>query len=90
MHFCPHRDSDDRGWLGLGNLRANGHPSDALWRQFHCTACKGDFLEPHGTIFHSKQAAVDLIVRVLACLAEGLGSRATARVCEVALHTVLQ
>jgi hypothetical protein len=47
-------------------------------------------LETHGTIFHGKQAAVELIVRVLACLAEGLGIRATARVFEVAPKTVLQ
>jgi hypothetical protein len=40
-------------------------------------------LETHGTIFHGKQAAVELIVRVVACLAEGLGIRATARVFEV-------
>src|SRR5207253_1844507 len=46
--------------------------------------------ETHGTFFHGKQAAVELIVRVLACLAEGLGIRATARVFEVAPHTVLQ
>jgi len=46
-------------------------------------------LETHGTIFHGKQASVELIVRVLACLAEGLGIRATARVFEVAPHTVL-
>src|SRR5262245_2732915 len=26
-HFCPHVGCDYRGWLGLGNLRANGHPS---------------------------------------------------------------
>jgi transposase-like protein len=32
---------------------------------------------------------VELIVRVLACLAEGLGIRATARVFEVAPNTVL-
>jgi hypothetical protein len=47
-------------------------------------------LETHGTIFHGQQAAVELIVRVVACLAEGLGIRATARVFEVAPHTVLQ
>jgi IS1 family transposase len=89
-HFCPHSHCDYRGWLGLGNLRANGHPSGGPWRQFHCTACQGYFLETHGTIFHGKQAAVELIVRVLACLAEGLGIRATARVFEVAPNTVLQ
>jgi hypothetical protein len=47
-------------------------------------------LSDHGTIFHGKQAAVELIVHVLACLAEGLGIRATARVFEVTPNTVLQ
>lgn len=89
MHFCPHTSCKYRGWLGLGNLRANGHPSGGPWRQFHCTACNGYFLETYGTLFHGKQAAVELIVRVVACLAEGLGIRATARVFEVAPNTVL-
>jgi transposase-like protein len=47
-------------------------------------------LEIHGTLFHGKQGEVALIVRVLACLAEGLGIRATARVFEVAPNTVLR
>ena len=89
MHFCPHNGCGYRGWLGRGNLQANGHPSGGPWRQFHCTSCKGYFLETHGTIFHGKQAEVELIVHVLACLAEGLGIRATARVFEVAPNTVL-
>jgi len=88
-HFCPHAKCDYRGWLELNNLRANGHPNGGPWRQFHCTSCNGYFLETHGTIFHGKQAEVELIVRVLACLAEGLGIRATARVFEVAPNTVL-
>src|SRR6266436_1635762 len=89
-HFCPHTGCDYRGWLGLGHLRANGHPSGGPWRQFQCTACQGYFLETHGTIFHGKRLSVELIVRVLACLAEGLGIRATARVFEVDANTVLQ
>jgi len=88
-HFCPHTGCRYRGWLGLGNLRANGHPSGGPWRQFQCTSCEGYFPEHHGTIFHGTQGAVELIVRVLACLAEGLGIRATARVFEVAPNTVL-
>ena len=89
MHFCPHSGCDYRGWLGLGNLRANGHPSGGPWRQFQCTACEGYFPEHYGTIFHGKQVAVERIVHVLACLAEGLGIRATARVFEVDPNTVL-
>jgi IS1 family transposase len=88
-HFCPHTGCDYRGWLGLGNLRANGHPSGGPWRQFQCRACEGYFLETHGTLFHGKRVAGELIVHVLACLAEGLGIRATARVFEVAPNTVL-
>jgi hypothetical protein len=86
-HFCPHAGCDYRGWLGLGNLRANGHPSGGPWRQFHCTSCQDYFVETHGTLFHGKQAAVEQIVPVLACLAEGLGIRATARVFGVAPTT---
>src|SRR5919109_4245195 len=71
-------------------MRANGHPSGGPWRQFHCTSCSGYFLETHGTIFHGKHAEAERIVRVVACLAEGLGIRATARVFEVAPNTVLQ
>ena len=41
MHFCPHSDCDYRGWLGLNNLRANGHPNGAPWRQFQCLSCLG-------------------------------------------------
>jgi hypothetical protein len=48
------------------------------------------FLETLGTIFHGKRASVELIVRVIACLAEGLGIRGTARVFEVDPKTVLQ
>jgi IS1 family transposase len=90
MHFCPHVGCDYRGWLGLGNLRANGHPSGGPWRQFYCRSCRGYFLESQGTIFHGKRLSVELIVRVIACLAEGLGIRATARVFEVDPNTVLQ
>jgi len=90
MPFCPQAACDYRGWRGLGKLRANGHPRGGPWRQCHCPSCHGYFLETHGTIFHGKQAAVARSVRGLACVAEGLGIRATARVFEVAPSTVLQ
>jgi IS1 family transposase len=89
-HFCPHPDGAYRGWVNRGNLRANGHPHGGPWRQLLCIACRGSFLETLGTIFHGKRVPVDLIVRVIACLAEGLGIRGTARVCEGNPHTVLQ
>src|SRR5438105_3977006 len=89
-HFCPNPDCAYRGWVGWGNLRANGHPSGSPWRQLLCVVCRRYFLETLGTLFHGKRASVDLIVRVIACLAEGLGIRGTARVFEVDPNTVLQ
>jgi hypothetical protein len=53
-------------------------------------ACDSDFVETHGTLFHGTQAALELIVRVFACVAEGLGIRATARGFEVDANTVVQ
>jgi hypothetical protein len=55
-----------------------------------CIACRRYFLESRGTIFHGQCASVDLIVHVIACLAEGLGIRGTARVFEVAPNPVRQ
>jgi len=89
-HFCPNPDCSYRGWVGWGNLRANGPPSSGPWRQLLCVVCRGYFLETLGTIFHGKRASAELIVRVIACLAEGLGIRGTARVFEVDPSTVLQ
>jgi IS1 family transposase len=52
--------------------------------------CRHYFLETLGTLFHGKRTSAELIVRVIACLAEGLGIRGTARVFEVDPNTVLQ
>jgi hypothetical protein len=41
-------------------------------------------------VLHGKRGAVELSVRVIACLAEGLGSRGTARGGAIDLNTVLQ
>jgi IS1 family transposase len=89
-HFCPDADCRYGGWVGLGNLQANGHPSGGPWRQLHCTACKGYFQETHGTLFHGKRVAPDLLVWAVGALVEGLGIRAVARVFEVDPNTVLQ
>jgi IS1 family transposase len=89
-HFCPDHDCAYHGWLGRGNIRANGHPGGQPWRQFQCVSCQGYFSETTGTLFYGKRSAPDLIVHVMACLAEGLGIRGTARVFEIDANTVLQ
>src|SRR5262249_52809594 len=89
-HFCPNPNCAYRGWVGWGNLRANGHPNGGPWRQLYCTRCDGYFQETHGTPLHGTRVAPDKLVWAVGALAEGLGIRAVARVFEVDPNTVLQ
>src|SRR6266403_3940215 len=88
--FCPKPACQYAGWMGLGNIRANGHPDGGPWRQLHCVACGSSFQETHGTLFHGKRVPPERLVYVVAALAEGLGIRAVARVFEVDPNTVRQ
>src|SRR5215510_4975765 len=89
-HCCPHPACAYWGWAGWGQLRAQGHPKGGPWRQLLCGACRRDGLATLGPILHGQRASVERIVRVIACLAAGLGIRGTARGFAVAPHTVLQ
>src|SRR5215467_1395100 len=87
--FCPQPPCAYWGWVGLGNIRANGHPNGGPWRQLHCTSCCGYFQETHGTPLHGKRVAPEKLVWAVGALCEGLGMRAVARVFEVDPNTVL-
>ncbi len=89
-HFCPQASCSYHGWIGLGNIRANGHPNGRRWRQLHCRSCHGYFLETHGTPLHAKQVDVDKLVWAITAVAEGLGIRAVARVFETDPTPVLR
>ena len=67
QHFCPHGGCRYRGWLGRGNLRANGHPNGSPWRQFYCTSCKGYFL----CEVHIQQVQLDELYAVLSAVKDG-------------------
>src|SRR5216683_8205755 len=88
-HCCPDADCRYGGWVGLGNLSANGHPSGGPWRQLHGTSCDGYFQETHGTPLHGTRVAPEKLVWAVGTLAEGLGIRAVARVFAVDPTTVL-
>src|SRR5262245_43354934 len=88
--FCPQPHCPYYGWVGLGNLRANGYPSGGRWRQFQCLSCKQYFLETHDTPLHDKRVQPEVLVWAVTAVAEGLGIRAVARVFAVDPNTVLQ
>jgi transposase-like protein len=86
--FCPQPRCAYYGWVGLGNIRANGYPNGGRWRQFQCLSCRQYFLETQGTPLHGKRVAPERLVWAVGALAEGLGLRAVARVFAVDPNTV--
>jgi IS1 family transposase/transposase-like protein len=88
--FCPQPRCASYGWMGLGNIRANGYPNGGRWRQLQCRSCKQYFLETHGTPVHGKRVPPELLGWAVGAVAEGLGIRAVARVFAVDPNTVLQ
>src|SRR5918999_1021953 len=78
-HFCPKPTCRYYGRVGLGNIRANGHPSSGRRRQLQCHACRKYFLETYGTLFHGKRVPPERLVWAVGALAEGLGLRAVPR-----------
>jgi IS1 family transposase len=87
-HYCPNLRCRYYGWLGLGNIRANGHPNGGCWRQLECVVCGQTFMETINTIFYGKQVRAETIWQVLKALAEGLDIRATGRVFDLDANTV--
>ncbi len=87
--FCPRESCLYYGWLGRGNLQANGHPNNGRWRQFHCVWCHKYFSESLDTIFYRRQLPVTTICQVVASLAEGQASQQVARVFTIDPNTVL-
>jgi hypothetical protein len=75
--------------VGRGNLRSNGHPGGNPWRQSQWVACRGYVQETQGTPRQGKHVSAERLVWAVGALAEGLGSRAVARVFEVDPNTVL-
>lgn len=88
LHFCPNPCCSHYGWVGLGNIVANGHPNGGRWRQLHCTVCGKYFAESTATVFHRSRLSPDLLCQVITALAEGLDLQAAARVFGVDPNTV--
>jgi len=87
-HFCPDQSCSHYGWVGLGNIIANGHPNGGHWRQLHCTACRGYFAETVGTIFYRSPLPPEKLCQIIQGLAEGWNLHSIARVLKVEPDTV--
>ena len=88
-HYCPNKKCPYYGWIGRGNITANGHPNSGRWRQLHCIVCGRYFMETEGTIFFRSSVPTEKILQAMAALAEGVNMRKVARIFKVDPNTVL-
>jgi hypothetical protein len=66
--YCPNKTCAYYGWVGQGNIRANGHPGGGAWRQLHCVVCERYFLETSDTLFYGRPRPAERMVRALAAV----------------------
>ena len=88
---CPNPQCELYGKSGQGNIRPHGWSSKGQKiRLLRCRLCRRDFSQRTGTPFFRTRMPEEKLVSVVKHLAEGNGMRATGRLCEVALNTVMR
>jgi transposase-like protein len=88
---CPNPDCSTYGQRGAGNLCLHGWSGRGQrLRCLRCTTCGTDFSERVNTPLFGLRTDQDTLLAIARHLAEGVGCRATARLCGVSLNTVLR
>jgi transposase-like protein len=86
---CLNSSCPDFGRRGAGNLTVTGHlGKDRQYRLLYCRSCRARFSERKGTPLFDARLPADTAVAVLAHVAEGVGTRKTARLTGVHPDTV--
>jgi len=85
---CLNPDCPDHGKRGHGNLTVPARYGPRNTRLLRCSTCKARFSERKGTPLFDTRLRADTVVSVLAHIAEGVGTRKTARLVGVHRDTV--
>ena len=85
---CLNPDCPDHGKRNHGNLTVPARYGPNNTRVLRCSTCKTRFSERKGTPLFGARSSADQVVAVLAHVAEGVGTRKTARLVGVNKDTV--
>ena len=89
MYFCPYEDCYNHGKVGTDNqIIGAGHYGNRQTQLLKCKVCGRTFSARRGTPLFGLKTDEDTFYGVIACLAEGNGIRATARIKKVDKDTV--
>jgi len=89
MYFCPYEDCANYGKVGTDNrITASGRYGKHRTQLLKCNVCQRRFSARRGTPLFDLKADEETFYDVIACLAEGTGVRATARIKKVDKDTV--
>jgi transposase-like protein len=89
MYFCPYEDCTHYGKVGTDNrITASGCYGKQRTQLLKCNVCQRRFSARRGTPLFGLKADEETFYEVIACLAEGNGIRATARIKKVDKDTV--
>ncbi|MDY3557427.1 helix-turn-helix domain-containing protein [Gemmata sp. JC717] len=85
---CLNADCPDHGKRGHGNLTVPARYGPNSTRVLRCSTCKARFSERKGTPLYGTRLSAETVTSVLAHVAEGAGTRKTARLVGVHRDTV--
>ena len=86
---CQTPDCPDAGKRGHGNLTVTSrYGPDKARRMLRCSTCKARFSERKGTPLFDARLPAERVVAILAHVADGVGTRRTARLTGVHPDTV--
>ena len=85
---CLNPDCADHGKRGRGNLTVTALYGPRRTRMLRCRTCTARFSERKGTPLFDTRLSPELVVAVLAHVAEGTGTRKTARLVGVHRDTI--
>ncbi len=89
MYFCPYEDCSNYGKVGVDNqIIGSGRYGKHQTQLLQCKVCRRTFSARRGTPLFGLKTDEQTFYDVIACLAEGNGIRATARIKNVDKDTV--
>ena len=89
LYFCPYQDCPNYGKVGPENqIIGAGRYGKNQTQLLRCKVCGRTFSERRGTPLFNLKADEETFYRTIACLVEGIGIRATARIMGLDKDTV--